>query len=336
MPVAVAQPEIGTITLTQTYPGNLQSNRKVDIVARVDGVLKVHASSGARVKKGQLIYSIDDTKYQDAVRQAQASVATAEANYEYYKKQYAAMQKAFKADAVSEMELLQAKNNMDQSQASIENAKASLDEARTTLSYCKITAPFDGTLALQVYDKDSYINGGASPVKLNTLYNDDIIYAYISIDEARYQQILADKRTQGLKLDKVKINFSSPLQHEYYSTIDYTAPDVSTSTGTVTLNFKIDNRYGELKDGMYMNVQLPYGIARNAMLVNDASIGTDQLGKYLYLVNSDNRVVYTPIEVGELYNDTLRIVTKGITPQSRYVTEALLKVRDGMKVRPIQ
>lgn len=71
------------------------------------------------------------------------------------------------------------------------------------------------------------------------------------------------------------------------------------------------------------------------MLVRDASIGTDQLGKYLYVVNDSDKVVYTPIEVGGLYRDSMRVVTKGISPESRYITSALLKVRDGMPVKTV-
>lgn len=335
-PVTVAEPEVMTVTLTQSFPGNLQSQRKVDIVARVDGIFHGYADSGGKVRKGQLLYTIDDAKYRDAVNEAEATLATAQAEYEYYSKQYSAMQKALKADAVSEMEVLQAKNNMNQSLASIKNAKAALDEARTMLGYCRITAPFDGTLALQVFDNDTYINGEASPVTLNTLYNDATIFALIAVPESRYAEMLNGVRSQGVSLDSVRVNFSSPLQHEYYSKINYSAPLVSTSTGTVTMRFDISNPYGELKDGMYMNVELPYAVARDALLIRDASIGTDQQGKYVYLVNDSSQVVYTPIEVGELYRDSLRIVTKGLTPQSRYVTEALLKVRDGMKVRPVQ
>ena len=80
---------------------------------------------------------------------------------------------------------------------------------------------------------------------------------------------------------------------------------------------------------------LPYAVDPKAILIKDASIGTDQKGKYVYVVNDDNKVVYTPIEVGELIDDTMRIVTEGLTPDSRYVTKALLKVRDGMTVKPI-
>lgn len=334
--VAVALPEVRTVTLTQSFPGNLQAISEVDIMARVDGVLRVHVPSGSKVRKGELIYSIDDTKYRDAVRQAEASLATAQSNYEYYKKQYAAMQKAMQADAVSEMEVLESRNNLEQSQASIENARAALDEARTMLGYCRITAPFDGTIALQTYDAGSYISGEASPVKLNTIYNHATVYAYISVPQSRYTQMKQSQLSGELTLDSVKINFSQPMAHEYYSRINYSAPDVSTSTGTVTLRFDIANPYGELKSGMYMNVVLPYAVARDAMIVRDASIGTDQLGKYLYLVNDSNKVVYTPVQVGEIYDDTLRIITGGITPKSRYVTEAMLKVRNGEEVSPQQ
>jgi multidrug efflux pump subunit AcrA (membrane-fusion protein) len=98
---------------------------------------------------------------------------------------------------------------------------------------------------------------------------------------------------------------------------------------------RVDNPYKELRPGMYATVNMPAETLNQAILVKDASIGTDQLGKYLYVVNDSNKVVYTPIKVGDLYQDSLRIVNSGIDKNSRYVTTALLKVRDGMKVNPI-
>lgn len=91
----------------------------------------------------------------------------------------------------------------------------------------------------------------------------------------------------------------------------------------------------ELKDGMYVKVSLPCGIGPHAVLVKDAALSTDQLGKYLYVVNDSDKVVYTPVTVGELYHDSLRVIEKGIRPGDRYVTQALLTVRNGMKVRPV-
>lgn len=85
---------------------------------------------------------------------------------------------------------------------------------------------------------------------------------------------------------------------------------------------------------MYAIVHFPAEKLTDAILVKDASVGTDQQGKYLYTLNDSDKVVYTPIKTGDLYHDTLRIVTSGIGRDTRYVTKALLKVRDGMAVKP--
>ena len=86
---------------------------------------------------------------------------------------------------------------------------------------------------------------------------------------------------------------------------------------------------------MYVTISLPYGIDPKAVLVKDAAISTDQLGKYMYVVNDSNKVVYTPIEAGELYQDSLRGINKGIKSGDKYVTKALLTVRNGESVKPV-
>lgn len=333
--VEVAFPEEKTVVLSENYPGNLVALRQVDIMARVDGIIKkIHVQSGSKVKEGQLLYSIEDSKYRDAVNQAKASLSTAESSHTYYSRQVEALKKAFKDQAVSEMELLQGISNLEQAVAQIDNYKAALSNAQTMLGYCEIRAPFDGTISLQEFDEGAYVNGETTPVKINTIYNDDILHAYISIPEKRYLQLTENISKENLTLDSVRITFSQPLPHEYFSKINYQAPEITPSTGTVTLRFNLDNTYGELKPGMYVNVELPYGITSNALIINDASIGTDQQGKYVYIVNDSNRVVYTPVEVGQLYEDTLRIINKGIDTKSRYIVDALLKVRNGSHVDP--
>lgn len=333
--VEVAYPKEKTVVLSENYPGNLVALRQVDIMARVDGIIKkIHVQSGSKVKEGQLLYSIENNKYIDALSQAKANLTTAESSHAYYTRQVEALKKAYKDQAVSEMELLQGISNLEQAAAQIENYNAALSNAQTMLGYCEIRAPFDGTISLQEFDEGAYVNGETTPVRINTIYNDDILHAYISIPEKRYLQLTENISKENFSLDSVRITFSEPLSHDYFSKINYQAPEINPSTGTVTLRFNLDNSYGELKPGMYVNVDLPYGISRNALIINDASIGTDQQGKYVYLVNDSNRVVYAPIEVGQLYEDTQRIINKGIDPKSRYIVDALLKVRNGSHVDP--
>ena len=102
------------------------------------------------------------------------------------------------------------------------------------------------------------------------------------------------------------------------------------------LRAELDNPDGVLKPGLYVSVTLPYATAEKAILVDNASIGTDQLGKYLYVVNDSNVVNVRHIEVGQLVDGNRRIVTSGLSPDERYVTKALMKVRQGMKIQPIE
>lgn len=86
------------------------------------------------------------------------------------------------------------------------------------------------------------------------------------------------------------------------------------NTGTLMVRANFDNPKGILKSGLYVSITLPYGEAKNAMLVKEGSIGTDQLGKYLYIVNDSNIVHYRHIEIGQLVDGTLRQVLGGTFP----------------------
>lgn len=336
--VDVALPVTDSITLYKTYPGYAGANASADVVGRVNGqLLTKNYDSGSLVKKGAVLFTIEPTKYSDAVRQAQAALATAESEYEYASKQAQAMKKAFESDAVSRMEVIQAESSMQQAEAAIKNARAALSTANTNLAYCTVRAPFTGHITSATVDVGNYINGEGAPFKLATIYDDSSMIVSFAIEDSQYERMMGAKSDPAVEAlyHKVPLEFEEPLPHTYTADMYYTSPAIDKSTGTLNLKVTVDNPYGELRDGMYVTVKFPYDTDPDAILVKDASIGTDQLGKYLYVVNDSDKVVYTPIEVGGIYDDSLRVVTKGISRDSRYVTSAMLKVRDGMPVKPV-
>lgn len=338
LPVAVAMPEVDTVTLTKSYPGYLQAQAVVQLVARVNGYLRTKDyASGQFVNKGQVLFTIEDTQYRDALAQAEAQLATARSTYEYNKNNYEAMKKALESDAVARISVIQAESEMKNSLAAIHNAEAAVQSARTNLGYCTVRAPFNGHITASGPDPGAYLAGAGSPVTLATIYDDSQMGAVFNIEDTQFMRMM-DHKGDGHELDyaRIPVTFEDTLPHRYTAKLSYISPEIDKSTGTLLLKAELDNSYGELKDGMYANITLPYAIVPDAILVKDASISTDQAGKYVYVVNDSNKVVYTPIKTGELVRDSMRIVTSGLTPQSRYVTQALLKVRDGMEVKPIQ
>lgn len=336
--ISVACPHTQAVVLYDKYPAYLSALQEVDLVARVDGYIERQpVAAGSWVEQGDLLFVIEPSSYKDQLLQAEAAVQSARAKLDYARSNYARMEIASREDAVSEISLLQADSDQQQAQAALLQAEAQLTTAKTNLSYCYIRAPFDGRVSRNIYDVGAYVEGAVSPTTLATIYNNDSLYAYFDVTDSRYMQMLRNGAADSLRspAHPLLISLNDNTDITYPAQLDYLAPYVELSTGTLTMRAIVPNPTQQLTSGLYVTIALPYCYQPTAMLVDDAAIGVDQLGKYLYLVNDSNRIAYRHIQVGEVVQDSMRIVTSGITPTDRYVTKALLKVRPNMEVHPV-
>ena len=335
LPVEVAQPIKKDITLTREYPGYLEAEATTSVVGRASGTLMTqNYTPGNRVKRGDILFTIEPTLYENTVTQSRAMLKMAEAELDYARNSYERMRQAIESDAVSRIEFLQAESNVKSCEAKVNEAKASLSTALTNLGYCYVKAPFDGVVGIEKYSVGAYIPGAASPVELCKMYKDNKMYAYFDIPDGQW--INKQKRDDAVgKEEYITFTLGNERYFTWKAKMDYLSPDINLSTGTLRVRAELDNKEHVLKPGSYISVVLPYEDIKDGLLVKDASIGTDQLGKFLYVVNDKNIVEYRPIEAGRLIDDTLRLVTSGISANERYVTKALLKVRNGMPITPM-
>ena len=336
--IEVSKPLVKPIVLHRDYPGYLSSNNIVDVVGLVSGYVTLqNFSSGQYTNAGDLLYTIDPTVYKNEVEKAEANLSSAEASLDYYENNYQRMLEASKSNAISQIDLIQAETNVRTAQANVQNAKAALKTAQTTLGYCYIKSPISGFLTTSGAGEGEYVAGGeGNPFKLTTIYNNDPMYAYFNIEDNQYLMIRMQSHNWESSLPKkVFVNMQEGDFPTIEATPNYISPFVNLKTGTLTLRAFFENSEYDLKSGMYCTVSLPYGEDENAILIPDASTGTDQLGRYIYIIDDNNIVSYRHIEVGEIIDDSLIHVKSGLSPDERFVTKALLKVRSGMKVEPI-
>ncbi|MCH5232086.1 MAG: efflux RND transporter periplasmic adaptor subunit [Muribaculaceae bacterium] len=336
-PVAVAEAFTDSVVLYAEYPGYLTAEYYAEVVGLVNGrILTKNYESGAHVNKGDLLFTIDPTLYKDALTRAESTLKSNESNLAYSKSHYEAVLKALEDNAVSKMEVLQAESDYNQAQASVNDSRAALHTAQVNYGYCNVTAPISGYISANLLSPGNYITGEDSPVKLAEIYDHTHLYAVFEVEDSRYETMTAGQnKVDEVLYRNVPLKFKEPLKNTYTLDLTYMAPSVDRSTGTLTLKGKITNIDNELKEGMYVTISLPYGENPKAILVKDAAIGTDQLGKYMFVVNDSNTVVKRRIDVGEIYRDSLRVVDKGIEPGEKYITKALLTVRAGEKVDPV-
>lgn len=334
MKVYVEKPAVKEVVLQRQYPGYVSAQNSVDIVARVSGYLvSAPFTGGSLVREGQLLFVIEPDQYKDAVNKAEAALENARAQLDYAENNYVRMSEAARSDAISEIDLIQSATQLLAAKSGVKDAEAALSSAKTTLGYCYIKAPYSGRITLGTLSNGNYVAGSASPVKLATLYEENLMYAYFNIEDRQFANMVAQDRS--VLGDTVYVALQTAVPARFPAVLDYVSPNIDLSTGTLRLRAEIDNGEGILKDGMYVNVSLPYGRSDSAILVKDASVGSDQLGNYLYVVSKSDTVEYRHVETGELVDDTMRIVTKGIGADETYVTRAVLKVRDGMRVTPV-
>lgn len=335
--IEVARVEVDSVVNTTSFPGIVESESSVDVVARVNGtLLSRNFEDGQMVRKGQVLFTIDSSTYRNAVESAQSALATARSNVEFYHNQYEAMQKAYAADAVSWMNVIESESNLRKSEAAVKDAEAALSNARMQLGYCTVTAPISGDISTSEFDVGAYVSGETTPATLCHIVDNSRLKIVFSVDEtvlsrletmrqSRYSELL---KTVPLKLEN---NQAAILTADLY----YVSPEIDTSTGTVTIEGRINNPENIVRDGMYASVSLPLGVLPHALVVKSTAIGTDQRGKYIYTVNDSDRVVYSAVEVGEEWHDSLTVIISGLTDSSEYVAKAMLVVRPGMKINPV-
>lgn len=238
--------------ISHSYPGYLVSEKTVDVVSRIDGtLLRKHYADGDYVKAGQVLFTIESAPYADLVRQAEAALESAQSASEYASSRYAAVKRAMESDAVSQMELALAESNMKQAAASIKSAEAALRIARFNLSLCTIKAPVSGRISAPTVSTGSYVDGDDTAFVLATIYDDTSLTAVFTIGDDRLIEML---RT-GDRMPSVGLTFDEPLDHAYTATLSYIAP--TTKDGAVQLKAKVDNPYGELRNGMNVRIDFP-------------------------------------------------------------------------------
>jgi len=336
---SVEKPELRDIVYHLDYPGFLQSELVVDIISRTEGYLeKMNVKPGQTVKAGDVLFVIEPKNYEDKLTEAIANLETAKANLVLAETTLERMKEASKSNAVSELDVVQAQTQVDLCKAAVKKAESGKSLAQTNLDYCYIKAPSNGRVSLNKIDVGNYVT---PKTLLATLYKDDNLYVNFSIEASKLiwaqAQAKESKLSKGGKFTTVNVFLTDSKGNEYPYTakLDYLSPSADISTGTVDMRAVVNNKHKELNNGVLVNVSLPFKNVEKAVLIPESSIGTDQSGRYIYVVENDT-VRYRSVQVGQLESDNKREILSGLSSDEWYVTKALTKVRNGQVINPIE
>jgi len=338
--VVVAQPIEKPVTLYLELTGNTAAFASVDLVARVQGYLRsIDYVDGAEVRKGTQLFGIERDQYQAQLDQADAALATAQAQQAYNQSEYNRQATLGRQDFATQATIQQWKSNVEQSGASILNAKASIELADINLGYTRVTAPFDGVVSHHLVDVGALVGVGG-PTKLASIIKTDPMYVYFNLSEP---QVLAIKRsnaqaglpfrTTDLSHIPVEIGLQGEDGYPHKGHMDYASPQVDQGTGTLLVRAVFDNKDMTLLPGLFVRVRTPFSALPQALLTSNSAIGTSQEGSYVLVVGADNVVQRKVVRTGDKQGQ-LRIIESGLQPGDWVVTEGLQRAFPGAKVDP--
>lgn len=336
--VVVAQPLQEQVPLYVELTGNTKAYNEVKLEARVQGFLEQQKYvDGALVKKGDLLFVIQQNTYQAQLEQAKATLDSNTASQANAQVEYSRQSTLGQQQFASQARIDDAKTKLAETSANVLSAQANLDIATINLGYTEVTAPFDGVATRHLVSVGALV-GYAGPTELASVVQIAPIYVYFEVSETVVLKVKEALASQGKSLRDVhdvpvEIGLQTEDGYPHKGVIDYIAPQIDASTGTLQVRGLFENKDFALLPGMFVRVRVPISRPGPAMLVPDTAIGTSQLGRYVLVVNKDNMVEQRTVTIGQVDNQ-LRVIESGLKPDEWVVTDGIQRAIPGSKVDP--
>lgn len=319
-------------TVLQTpYVADIQALRNVDIRARLKGFLeKIYVDEGMSVKKGQLLFKVNDEEYRVALTKAKAALSNAIADAVAVKVEVGRVKMLVDKNVISPSELEVTKSKLNADQALIDEAKSNVQSALNHIAYTSIKAPFDGIIDRIPLKAGSLVEEGAL---LTSISDINSVYAYFSFPEneyLKYQRTKSALQQEGNNV--VKLVLSDGSHYAYSGNIETIEGEIEQTTGSIDLRAKFPNPHKLLRHGASGKVYIPTKID-HAVMVPQKSVFEIQDKSYVYLVDGQNKLhmkSFTPLTRFSDYY----IIKSGLKSGDKILFEGAQNARDGMEIKP--
>lgn len=316
------------------YSGRLEAVDYVAIRPQVSGTITmVHFEDGALVNEGDVLFTIDPRPYRAAVARAKADLAAAEARVAYTHTELQRSKRLLAQNAVARKDFEEKRHTARVAAAEKLAAEAAVASAELDLEHTEIVAPVSGRISRAEVTEGNFVVAGAVSGPLTTLVSVDTMYASFEVDEQSYLNFVMPSRRSSDTPAIVSMGLANEQGFPRAGRLASVDNRLDTSSGTIRLRAVFDNSDGTLVPGLYARIQLAGAASRNAVLVDETAIGTDQDKRFVLVVGEDDRTAYREVKLGAL-QEGLRVVESGLKPGERIIVNGLQRVRAGDPITP--
>jgi RND family efflux transporter MFP subunit len=337
--VTVAQVVKRPVTDFDEFTGKFVAVERVELRPRVSGYISsVSFEAGREVKKGDVLFTIDQRPYQAEFKRAEAELARARTQLALSRSERERAVKLLEQHAISREEFDSRVSGNEAAEANVQAASAALDTAALNLSFTQVRSPISGLVSREEVTTGNLVTAGQT--LLTTVVSVDKIYVEFEGDEQVYLKYaaLARKGEVANRRDSttpVWVGLADETGTPHEGKMVFLDNALDPQTGTIRARALLDNHERRFTPGLFARVKLIGSAKYDAILVNDSAVGTDQNVRYVFALDKENKVQYRPVKLGPLA-DGLRVVREGLQPGELVVVNGLQRVRPGIQVAPEQ
>jgi RND family efflux transporter MFP subunit len=338
--VTVAHPVRQPVVDYLEFTGNTQAIKTVQLKARVQGFLeKILFKDGDMVKKGQLLFIIQQNTYQDQLAQAEAQILQQKANYDHAVIETARYTRLVQKKAAAQTDLDNWRYQRDASKAAMQVAQSARSLAQLNLDYTRVTAPFDGRIGRHLVDVGNLVGAGEFTL-LATVNQINPFYVYVTLNERDLYRVVGETGLSPAQAQNLKIPLDMGLVNEtgypHKGYFDFAAITLSPTTGTISLRGIFPNPDGKILPGSFARVRAPIvGSEKTALLVPEIALAYDQLGPYVLVVDEHNIVQHRSVKLG-VRVDSYRVAQEGLTGDEWVIIQGQMGAFPGRQVTPVR
>lgn len=347
-PPAASVAQVGVVVLQKqsqvidaSLPGRTSAFLSAEVRPQVTGIVQTRLfTEGAVVKKGQPLYQLDTATLRAAEASAQAALDKASTSLKTLRATAARSSELVKIKAISQQAFEESQAAAEQAAAEVQVARAALENARINLRYSRIEAPISGRISLSSVTPGALVTANqttplTSIVQMDPMYVDftqstaDLLQLRNDWAAGRYQKVDGDQVPVRIRLED-----GSSYAHE--GKLAFSGLIVNSTMGTVTLRAVVPNPDGLLMPGMFVQAQLPTGLAPEAILVPQRAVTRDLTGRpNVLVVNADDTVEKRTPQLGRAIGVNW-LLDGGLESGDRVVVDGFQRIKPGDKVKAVE
>ncbi|MBR3481251.1 MAG: efflux RND transporter periplasmic adaptor subunit [Prevotella sp.] len=321
--------------MQSSYPATIYGIQDVEIRPKVSGFLtQINVKEGQTVNAGQVLFVIDNETYQATVRQMQASVNTAQTAVNTAKLTYENTKQLHQNRVVGDYELQTAENAYESAKAGLAQAQAGLANAKENLSFCYVKSPAKGVVGTLPLKKGALVNTNSVLTHVADISQMEIYFSMTEKDMLTLSKAEGGLRGAVDALPAVKLLLADGTEYGYEGKVVTASGVIDQATGSVQLKAHFPNPDHLLKSGGSGSIIIPR-TESEAIIIPQSVVAEVQNKKFVYLLGDSNKVIYHEIKVDPQNDGNNYIVTEGLKPGDKYVTNGITKLTDKMEIVPI-